>query len=233
MGDRGVTRPQYADCHGGIWTQLVGDQELTTMKAIKIIAISVVALAALAPVAHASTDTSVDTSSPTTPTTTTTTDTPTAPPVTTTTTTPPTTTVPPVTTTTTDVPETTGTTTTTTTTTDDVDLIPDDVLATDCLDATCAAGGVGGVPTGVVGSGRALPFTGISDIVAPMLLALVVLLAGIVVIRWAQLREAVARNASRRLINGSALVSRTGYAGALKEQQLTNRARNFFEPRVA
>jgi hypothetical protein len=143
------------------------------------------------------------------------------------------------------VPVTVGDATTTTTTTDtetddlglgDLDTdIPADVAAGagDCLDATCTpiANAGGAVP--VVGAGSALPFTGISDMVAPVLLALVVLLAGVVAIRWAQLREAVARHGARRVINGAALVSKTGYAAAMREQIINDRARSFYGPRVA
>lgn len=211
------------------------------MKPVTILAVGAVALGALTPAAFAGTvDASTD-APPAAPTTTTTTTT-TEPPATTTTTPPATTTTVPSTTTTTvptttDVPATTTTTDPTGVGGDGTDggLIPDDEMAVDCIDATCApvsTAGSGVVPT-AVGAGVALPFTGIEDVVAPILLSLVVLLAGIVAIRWAQLREDVARIASRRIINGAGVVTRTGYAGALREQQITARARRFYEPRVA
>lgn len=213
------------------------------MKASQIIGLGLVTLAVMVPSAAAdSTDTSVDTSSTATPPATTTT----VPPATTTTVPPVTTTTTPPTTTTTTVPPTTTTTTTdvpsttTTTTTDGdgtgTDLIPEDVMVDTvdgCAAANCipAAAGAGGVP--ITGAGGRLPFTGIGDVIAPILLSLVVLLAGIVAIRWAQLREAVARTTSRRIIGGSGVTTRTGYSSALREQQITARARRFYEPRVA
>lgn len=213
------------------------------MKTLRITATALAALAVLVPAAQAGsadTTSSGDASVATTPTTTAT------PPTTVTTPTTTTETAPATTTTTTttegDVPTTVGDATTTTTTTTDGDLplddlvtdIPDDVAgAGDCVTATCIPMANAGGVLPVTGAGGALPFTGISDMIAPIMLALVVLLAGIVAIRWAQLREAVARTRSRRVIDAGALVAKTGYAAAMREQAINDRARSFYGPRVA
>lgn len=148
----------------------------------------------------------------------------------------------PVTTTTTEVPVTTTSVPTTTssvpttTTTDPitdacvVDCIP---AAEDaCSGANCVPiGGAGGVPA-TYGAGRGLPFTGIEDMVLPLLLGLVVLLGGVVAWRWAQLREAVAEAAmrARRL---PAQDVRTAYQDATRQLHIEHRARQVFMPRVA
>lgn len=114
-----------------------------------------------------------------------------------------------------------------------VDCIPDDVPAT-CTAANCipSAGGAA-VPT-AVGAGSALPFTGIGDMVAPLLLALTVVLGGVVAWRWAQLREAVARDAwQARRTPASAPTRSTGYDGAARQLQYEKRARRMLTPRVA
>jgi len=168
-------------------------------------------------------------------------DTTTAPPVTTTpvtevpvTTTPVTTTpvtTTPATTTVTEVPTTTtlpSTTSIPTTGTESpciADCIP---TADGCADCIPTAGGA---YTPTVGSG-ALPFTGIGDMVAPILLALTVVLGGVVAWRWAQLRESVAQAASRARPL-PARETRSGYAAAMRSHDIERRARQVFTPRVA
>lgn len=143
-----------------------------------------------------------------------------------------TTTVPATTTAT--VPATTTTTTVPTTTdpTGDpclVDCIPTE---SDCVGVDCVPiGGAGGVPT-ALGAGS-LPFTGIGDMIAPILMALVVLIGGVVAWRWAQLREAVAEAATRARELPARHATRTGYAGATRQLHIEHRARQVFVPRVA
>jgi hypothetical protein len=140
----------------------------------------------------------------------------------------------PTTTTTTTVPTTTTTTavpTTTDTVTDTcvVDCIPD---AGDCVaGADCLPSAGGGIPT-AVGAG-ALPFTGIEDMILPILLGLTVVLGGVVAWRWAQIREAMAEAASRARDLPARNAVRTGYAGATRQLFIEQRARQVFIPRVA
>lgn len=162
---------------------------------------------------------------------------------TTTTTTPTTTTSVPTTTTTTTVPTTTTTTTVPTTTTTDptvptttdtdtpcvVDCIPTNQECT--AGASCIPSAGGGVPT-AVGSG-ALPFTGIEDMVLPILMALVVVLGGVVAWRWAAIREAVAEAATRAREMPARQHGRTAYMHAARQLQIEQRARQVFVPRVA
>lgn len=132
-------------------------------------------------------------------------------------------------TTVTEVPTTTVVTETPTTTPSTpciTDCIPETVDA--CVDCIPSAGG--GIPTSV-GSG-ALPFTGIEDSIAPILLALTVLLGGVVAWRWAQLRESVARDATQAHTTPARHVH-TGYAAALRTEMIERRARQVFTPRVA
>ncbi|MCW2923946.1 MAG: hypothetical protein JWM98_1350 [Thermoleophilia bacterium] len=197
-----------------------------------------------------SADTSTTSTTPVTQTPATTTSTPaTETPATTTTTTPETpatttttNTVPATTTTT--VPTTTATTTvptTTETTIPDVaaldtdcavDCIPN--TGTDCLGTACASGaGTVGGRTAVLGAGRSLPFTGIGDVLAPLLLALVAVLGGVVAWRWAQLREAVAQAATRARPMPARSSHNSGYDGAIRTLAIEDRARRVFTPRVA
>jgi hypothetical protein len=85
-----------------------------------------------------------------------------------------------------------------------------------------------------VASTGQLPFTGIGDVIAPILLALTVVLGGVVAWRWAQLRESVARDASARIANApiNARLS-TGFDRAMRELEIDQRARRMFTPRVA
>ena len=142
-----------------------------------------------------------------------------------------TTTTVPTTTTTTTVPTTTGVPTTTDTVTDTcvVDCIPD---ADDCVaGADCLPHAGGGIPT-AVGAG-ALPFTGIEDMILPLLMGLTVVLGGVVAWRWAQIREAMAEAADRARSIPARNVARTGYAGATRQLHIEHRARQVFIPRVA
>ncbi|MCW2959701.1 MAG: hypothetical protein JWM90_88 [Thermoleophilia bacterium] len=166
-------------------------------------------------------------------TTTTTTDTA-APPVTTTTTTdtdaPPATTTTATDTTTETTPDVGTTVTTTDTITDlpsmEVPLIPE---------STEIPIGSGAAPAGVpsIGSGASLPFTGVGDVVGPITLALVALLGGIVAMRWAQMRESVARDAANRRNLLGAPTPATGYDRALRSFEIDARARRVFSARVA
>lgn len=153
-------------------------------------------------------------------------------PATTTTTVPATTTAVPTTTTT--VPTT--TTTDVPTTTDVAPCVTDCIpVAEDtCVGVDCIPSAGGGVPTaGIVGSG-ALPFTGIEDVLAPLLLALTVVLGGVVAWRWAQVREAVAQAATRaRQQPVDAPARHTGYATAARQLGIEQRARRVFTARVA
>lgn len=149
----------------------------------------------------------------------------------------------PTTTTTTTVPTTTSVPTTTTTVPTTTSSVPTttstEACAVDCIpgaEETCAVdcvpiGGAGAVPASFA-AGGALPFTGIEDMILPMLLGLVVLLGGVVAWRWAQLREAVAEAAgrARRL---PAQDARTAYQAATRQLQIEHRARQMFMPRVA
>ena len=132
----------------------------------------------------------------------------------------------------TEVPSTTVTDVPVTTTTDvpgetDTD-IPVDVLGCTTADCIPTAGGI--TPT-AVGAG-ALPFTGIRDVIAPMLLGLVVLIGGVVAWRWAAIREAMAAAAARK--QGRPVVYRvSGYGSASRQIQIEDRARRMFAPRVA
>jgi hypothetical protein len=109
------------------------------------------------------------------------------------------------------------------------DCIPEDA---GCVGADCIPSVGGGIPTAVAGAG-ALPFTGIEDTIAPILLALTVVLGGVVAWRWAQLRESVAIDASRARPL-PAREARSGYAAALRTHGIEQRARRVFAaPRVA
>lgn len=103
-----------------------------------------------------------------------------------------------------------------------------------CEGAACIPGtvGAGGIPT-AVGAGAALPFTGIEDAIAPLLLALTVVLGGVVAWRWAQLRESVAAAAARRAIVRADQPTNSGYASAARRLEIEDRARRVFTPRVA
>jgi hypothetical protein len=172
-----------------------------------------------------------------TPTTTTTTTDTAAPPVTTTTTTD--TGAPPATTTTTGTDTTTETTPdvgTTVTTTDTVTELPMSVAEVPLIPESSEIPiGSGAAPTGVpsIGSGRSLPFTGIGDMVGPITLALVALLGGVVAMRWAQMRESVARDAANRRNLLGAPTPATGYDRALRSFEIDARARRVFSARVA
>lgn len=218
-------------------------------RSIAIVA-ALVGLVVLAPSAAADTG-SGDTSAPDPSTTTTTTSPTTETPVTTTetpvTTTPATTTTETPATTTTDTPTTTevattttvpatGTPTTTATGTD-VPCIADCIpAAEECVGMDCIPSAGGGIPTsygaGSLGA-RSLPFTGIEDTIAPILLALTVVLGGVVAWRWAQLRESVARDASTARPIPAKEGTRSGYAAAMRRQLIEQRARQVFTPRVA
>ncbi|MCW2926908.1 MAG: hypothetical protein JWM86_876, partial [Thermoleophilia bacterium] len=115
------------------------------------------------------------------------------------------------------------------------DCIPESTPV-ECTTADCIPSSAGGaVPIGSGNAVATLPFTGISDMLAPALLALVVVLAGVVAWRWAQLREAVAAAASRArdMPRYGASPTRTGYEGARRQLDIEQRARRVFEPRVA
>lgn len=152
-----------------------------------------------------------------------------------------TTSTPPSTTTSTEVPTTTTTDVPITTTTDvpvttdietcTVDCIPETV-ENDCVTADCIPTSAGGVGP-VVGAGTALPFTGIGDVLAPLLLGLVVVIGGVVAWRWAQLREAVAAAASRARQMPSRSATRTGYEQARRTLDIEQRAARVFTARVA
>lgn len=176
-----------------------------------------------------------ETSSPTTETPVTTTETPvTTTPATTTpaTTTPAATTVTETPTTTTAVPVT-GTPTTTPTIGTDVPCIADCIpAAEECIGVECIPSAGGGIPTAVAGAGM-LPFTGIGDSIAPILLALTVVLGGVVAWRWAQLRESVARDANTARPIPAKDATRSGYAAAIRSHLIEQRARQVFTPRVA
>jgi hypothetical protein len=107
------------------------------------------------------------------------------------------------------------------------DCIP--VAADTCMNCIPSAGG--GIPHAVAGAGS-LPFTGIEDTIAPLLLALVVVLGGVVAWRWAQLRESVATDADRARPL-PAREARSGYAAAIRRNVIEQRARQVFTPRVA
>lgn len=148
----------------------------------------------------------------------------------------------PTTTTTTEVPVTDVPTTTTTVPTTDVptttnidpcitDCIPEAEVG--CIGADCVPVGAGaGIPTGVAGAG-VLPFTGIEDVIAPLLLALTIALGGVVAWRWAQLREAVAQAATRARRQPARDAQRSGYAGAMRQLEIERRAQRVFTARVA
>lgn len=127
-------------------------------------------------------------------------------------------------TTTTSLPATTGTCA--------VDCIPDTV-ETECVTADCIPSAGGAVPGTTVGAGSALPFTGISDILAPLLMGLVVVIGGVVAWRWAQLREAVAAAAARARDLPARNVTRTGYAAGMRQLDIEQRAARVFTARVA
>jgi hypothetical protein len=84
-----------------------------------------------------------------------------------------------------------------------------------------------------VGAGSALPFTGIGDVLAPLLLGLVVVIGGVVAWRWAQLREAVAAAASRARDMPARSVTRTGYQAGMRQLHIEQRAARVFTARVA
>lgn len=71
-----------------------------------------------------------------------------------------------------------------------------DTLACAAGDATCSADGPAvkaGGPA-VAGAGRAaLPFTGIEDVVLPILIGVIGLMGGVVMYRWAFVRERLTR----------------------------------------
>ena len=208
------------------------------MKRTIAIAAALVGLVVLVPTAAAS-DTSDTTTAPpsntststttTVPTTTTTTEVP----VTTTTTSTPTTSTP-----TTSTPTTTTTVPTTTTTTS-IPTTADEgpcmqgciPTAEPCEGPECIPSAGGAYPTAVAGAGS-LPFTGIEDMIAPILLALTVVLGGVVAWRWARLRESVAE-AAQRARPLAARETRTGYATAARNFGIEQRARQMFTPRVA
>lgn len=139
----------------------------------------------------------------------------------------------------------TPTTTDTTTTTDETTAvptvtetgIPEDVIEA-CSDATCIPASAAGLPSAVSGTGvgpsrgAMLPFTGVGDMVAPVLLALTVLLGGAVAWRWARLRETEARGAVTAS-SGSERSKATGYRRALRRHEIDQRARAVFAARVA
>ncbi len=207
------------------------------MKRTIAIAAALVGLVVLVPTAAATSDTS---------------DTTTAPPVETTTTAPVTTEVPVTTTPTTETPTTsTPTTSTPTTSTPVTTTVPTTTTATtipttgtetpciadcipvanECTGPECIPNAGGAYPTAVAGAGS-LPFTGIEDMIAPILLALTVVLGGVVAWRWARLRESVAE-AAQRARPIAARESRTGYAAAARNFGIEQRARQVFTPRVA
>jgi hypothetical protein len=113
-----------------------------------------------------------------------------------------------------------------------VDCIPETV-ENECTAADCIPTSAGGISPGVVGAGTSLPFTGIGDVLAPLLLGLVVVIGGVVAWRWAQLREAVAAAASRARDMPARNVVRTGYEGALRQLDIEHRAARVFTTRVA
>lgn len=136
-------------------------------------------------------------------------------------------------TTTTDVPETVTTGVPDTTGTCTVDCIPEDEPFVDeCMGADCIPTSAGGIAPGIVGAGGALPFTGIGDVVAPLLLGLVVLIGGVVAWRWANVREAVAAASARRRRTRS-WEPPSGYAGATRQLGYEQRAQQLFGHRVA
>lgn len=220
-------------------------------RSIAIVA-ALVGLVVLAPTAAADSgsgvtsapdpSTTTETTSPTTETPVTVTETPvTTTPATTTTETPATTTETPATTatpTTTTTPTTTavpvaGTPTTTPTLGTDVPCVTDCIPASEeCAGVDCIPSAGGGIPTAVGGAGM-LPFTGIEDTIAPILLALTVVLGGVVAWRWAQLRESVARDAATARPLPAKDAARSGYAAAMRRQLIEHRARQVFTPRVA
>jgi hypothetical protein len=100
-----------------------------------------------------------------------------------------------------------------------------------CDGAECIPTAGGAYPTAVAGAGS-LPFTGIEDMIAPILLALTVVLGGVVAWRWARLRESVAE-AAQRLRPIAAHETRTGYGSAVRTLGIEQRARQVFTPRVA
>ncbi len=100
-----------------------------------------------------------------------------------------------------------------------------------CTGPECIPTGAGALPTTFGGAG-ALPFTGIEDMIAPILLALTVVLGGVVAWRWARLRESVAE-AAQRARPIAAREARTGYAAAVRNLGIEQRARQVFTPRVA
>lgn len=174
-------------------------------------------------------------------------DTTTAPPAEATTTTPVTTEVPVTTTPTTETPTTstpttstpvtttvptTTTATTIPTTGTETPCIADCIPVADtCTGPECIPNAGGAFPAAVAGAGS-LPFTGIEDMIAPILLALTVVLGGVVAWRWARLRESVAE-AAQRARPIAAREARTGYAAAARSFGIEQRARQVFTPRVA
>jgi len=114
-----------------------------------------------------------------------------------------------------------------------VDCIPEDEpVVEDCVTTDCIPVGSGAVAPVAVGSGAVLPFTGIEDVIAPLLLGLVVFLGGFVAWRWAGLREAVAAASTRRG-RTNAYTPPTGYGGAAKQLGFEQRAAEVFSARVA
>lgn len=201
------------------------------MKRTIAIAAALAGLVVIVPTAAAS-DTSDTTTAP--PVTTTTTE---VPVTTTPTTETPTTSTPTTSTPTTSTPVTTSVPTTTTTTSipttgTDVPCIADCIpVANACVGPDCIPTAGGAYPTAVAGAGS-LPFTGIEDMIAPILLALTVALGGVVAWRWARLRESVAE-AAQRARPIAVRETRTGYAAAVRTFGIEQRARQVFTPRVA
>lgn len=114
----------------------------------------------------------------------------------------------------------------------EVDCIPtsEELGCANCIPT--GALGAGGIPT-TIGAGRALPFTGIEDAIAPLLLALTVVLGGVVAWRWAQLRESVAEAGARRSETQVERTVRSGYTGAARQLEIEQRARRVFTARIA
>lgn len=166
------------------------------MKRTTAIVAALVGLVVLAPAALAD-DSSSDTSATETTTPATTTEVVTETPAATTevVTETPTTTDVPATTTVTETPETTVTTTVPTTT--GIEACVEDCIPTDTATcAECIPDTGNAIPNAVAGTGVGtaygagnLPFTGVEDTIAAVLLALVVVLGGVVAWRWAQLEN--------------------------------------------
>lgn len=113
-------------------------------------------------------------------------------------------------------------------------------IPTDTLPSAVAGAGV--VPTAGYGSrygsryaGGMLPYTGIEEAIAAVLLALTVVLGGVVAWRWAQLRESVAADASARALGRAVVMTDrpSGYQPELRRGLIELRARQMFTPRVA